>query len=359
MKVAFIVSRLTNGGTERSCLSVAELLANRGVDTCLIVRENDSPRSFIPSERIRQEFLGSKSKPGIAEKLRRLGSLRTILKRLDPDWVISFNHGYANMLLSGVFFSYKTITSERFYGPAHYSGRRIARFISWLTYRLSTVVVFQTDECRDAYGYHIRKKAVIIPNAISAQLPDYRWSRDNRIIISLARLEPQKNIPLLIDAFALFHESHPDYQLVIYGNGNDYDSLYKKIHDYVLLDAISILPFEDRIHMKMLDASMFISSSDYEGLQNSLIEAMAMGIPCVATDCLGGGARFLIGNNNERGILVPRADVEALSRAMTLIADNDDIAESLSTKGRSIVDILNTETIGDQWMELIQGSLQK
>lgn len=353
MKVAFIVSRLTNGGTEKSSVNVASLMALHDIEIYIIVRENDTPLDYSVPSAVNLVFLDSRSKPSLADKIKRLGDLSRVLKEISPDWVVSFNHGYANMLLSGVFFRYKTITSERFYAPAHYKGMPISKTVSWLAYFLSTKVVFQTEECRDAYGKMLRQKSYVIPNAVEGDFPHYEWSSTKRDVVCVSRFAPQKNIPLLLGAFSRFHKTHPDYKLVIFGGGAERDNVVELVERMGLESCVSINSFVSDVHDRIIGASMFVSSSDYEGIQNSLLEAMAMGIPCVATDCFGGGAKLLMGVDNNRGILVPRGDEDALYEAMSKIADDALLAQSLSIGARTVREDFSPEKVGELWLSLL------
>ena len=97
---------------------------------------------------------------------------------------------------------------------------------------------------------------------------------------------------------------------------------------------------------------MFVSSSDYEGLSNSMLEAMAIGLPTVCTDCPVGGARMVI-RDGENGLLVPVGDREALAAAMCRVADDRALAETLSQNGRTLREKLSIGVIADEWERLI------
>lgn len=84
--------------------------------------------------------------------------------------------------------------------------------------------------------------------------------------------------------------------------------------------------FRNDVHEKIADATMFVMSSDYEGLSNALLEAMAMGLPCISTDSPPGGARMVI-RNGQNGLLVPVGNKEKLMEAMDSIAANAEMAE--------------------------------
>ena len=97
---------------------------------------------------------------------------------------------------------------------------------------------------------------------------------------------------------------------------------------------------------------MFVSSSDYEGMSNSMLEAMAMGLPCVCTDCPAGGARAVI-KDGENGLLTPVGDSHALYLAMKKIAENPGLANKLSQNSVKIRNKQSVDKIIKKWMELI------
>ena len=95
---------------------------------------------------------------------------------------------------------------------------------------------------------------------------------------------------------------------------------------------------------QMLDAYMFVLTSDYEGIPNSLIEAMSLGVPVVATDCTPGGAALLI-NNKNNGILVPRGSAHEVAKAMTYLLDNPSQAEKYGENARKVIEKYSEEKI--------------
>ncbi len=97
---------------------------------------------------------------------------------------------------------------------------------------------------------------------------------------------------------------------------------------------------------------MFVLSSDLEGMPNALMEAMAMGIPCISTDCKGGGARFLI-QNGINGLLVPVGDADALAGAMIQMLSNEEFAEQCGRNASRIVDRLDPGRIYSEWERLL------
>ena len=91
--------------------------------------------------------------------------------------------------------------------------------------------------------------------------------------------------------------------------------------------------FSKDVGIRLKGASDFVSSSDFEGMSNSMLEAMAIGLPTICTDCPSGGAREII-QHHENGILVPIKNIDALCSAMTEVADNPELMENTDWDGR-------------------------
>ena len=140
------------------------------------------------------------------------------------------------------------------------------------------------------------------------------------------------------------------------GNGAEgyIDSVEETIAQLACKEKIHILPAQKDIHDLIKDYAMFVSSSDFEGMSNSMLEAMAIGLPTICTDCPAGGARAII-KDHENGILVPVNDAEAMCKVMREIADNPELAEKLSINGTKLKEDLAVDKIVNQWMEIING----
>ena len=123
---------------------------------------------------------------------------------------------------------------------------------------------------------------------------------------------------------------------LIYGQGKEEKRLESQIEELGLKDAVSLPGFAEDIHQKMLDAMLYVSSSDYEGISNSMLEALGMGVPTIATDCPVGGARMVI-QNGVNGLLVPVKDANALYNAMKRIIEDKNFMEMISKEATKIL----------------------
>lgn len=218
-------------------------------------------------------------------------------------------------------------------------------------YKKCDEAVFQTDEERDYYT-KIKGKKVVIPNAIKDGLPERFEGERRNEIVNFCRLSKQKNLPLLIDAFEKLLEDYPEYTLRVYGKGDEKENLTKYIADKKLGQKVFLEDFATDIHDRIKDAKMFVSTSDFEGLSNTMLEAMAIGLPCVCTDCDGGGARMMI-KDHLNGLLVPKNDVNAVYSAMKEIIENKTLSEKLSQNATKVKDDLSADKIAQKWIEMI------
>jgi len=217
--------------------------------------------------------------------------------------------------------------------------------------------VLQTLCELDFFGGMFNNYAVI-HNPVKPGLPERFTGDRKKTAVNFCRMAAQKNIKLMIDAFCLFHEKRPDYDMLIYGNTvEDEEERYREdmisyIADKNASGFIKILPPCADVHEKIADCAMFVSSSDFEGLSNSMAEAMAIGMPCVCTDCLGGGAREMI-TDGVNGVLVPMNDPQALADGMERIAGDHVFSEKISVGAYKIRDELSSKKIAGEWLEMI------
>ena len=218
--------------------------------------------------------------------------------------------------------------------------------------------VLQTQDELKFYNGRL-KNAVVINNPVKANLPEPFDGERRKVVVNFCRIAEQKNLPLMINAFMEFHKSHPDYSLEIYGNTVEKNEEELKnrylemISSFNAEECIKILPPRAEIHSVVRDCAMFVSSSDFEGLSNSMLEALAIGMPCVCTDCLGGGAREMI-TDGENGLLVPMNDANALAQAMCRMADDKEFSKKCSENAMKVRETHKVETIAGKWLEVIE-----
>ena len=220
-------------------------------------------------------------------------------------------------------------------------------------------LIVQTASEKELFSSY-SNRIFVINNPIADNLPMPYIGKRKKQIVNFCRISPQKNLKLLIDAFEMFHREYPSFVLHIYGDVSVdkktdiayRDSLIDIIKQKSLEDSVFIFPGKKDIHQIILDSSMFVSSSDYEGLSNSMLEAMAIGIPCVCTDCMGGGTREVM-IDRKNGLIVPMNNPDAMYRAMKEFVDNPRLAQICSENATEIREQLSLNRIIKQWIEVI------
>ena len=197
-----------------------------------------------------------------------------------------------------------------------------------------------------------QKKGTVIPNPLSPNLPKPFHGERKKQFVTFCRIDKQKNLPLMIDSFIEVHKKHPDFILKIYGNG----IIEKEIREYIEKNNaqkyIILNDFLKSIHNEILDSYGFISSSDYEGMSNSMLEALAIGLPCICTDCPIGGAKMII-KDGLNGLLVPVKDKEAMVKAINRLIENPELANKLSKEAIKIREKLDQDRICEEWEKLL------
>lgn len=295
----------------------------------------------------------------IAENYSNIKWLKSFFKQHKHAVAVAFMYDASFYALLSTTKHNRLIISERGDPQQSSNSRTTMAFIKDEFYKADDFV-FQSPDVKKWYEKNTPVKGRVIFNPIKPDLPEpFKGERKKRIV-NFCRLSPEKNLTLLFDAFAEFHKDHPDYELDIFGNcvancsENHFDILKTHIQNIKCNDCIHIFPARNDIHDYIKDYAMFVSSSDFEGMSNSMLEAMAMGLPCVCTDCPAGGARAVI-KDGENGLLTPVGDSHALYLAMKKIVENPELANRLSENATKIRDEQSVDKIIKKWMELING----
>lgn len=286
-KICFVSDHLFGGGSERVLTLLANEFQKNGY--CVTIIAFHSEERYPISDAIK---IISLQKPD--NILYSILELRKLFRQLRPSVIISFEYA-TNIFVSlaNVYLKSKLIVSER-NDPNRVGNVIPKKQLRNFAYRyLTDRIVFQTQDAKDFFSEGIGKKAIVILNPLKPNLPvPYEGKRRN-VVINFCRLHKQKNLPLLIDSFLEFQKDYSSYQLHIYGDGKEYEYLKDYIKQQNCDKIVMLKPNEANVHNAVRDCAMFVSTSDYEGLSNSMLEAMAIGLPVVCTDCPCGGARMV------------------------------------------------------------------
>lgn len=294
----------------------------------------------------------------ISQYGREVKQLRKIMKENPELTVISFLQPSIPMVvLAARGLPNKINISERG-NPERLMKKRYGKAFVDKYYRNIHKAVFQTSDAMNSYPKCVSDKSVVISNPIKNDLPEAYIGERNKVITTFCRISKQKNLPLLIEAFSMLHKEYPEYKLRIIGDTFNEEGIEvksfieKQIKELNLIDNVEFNPFSKNVHNEIIKDAMYVNSSDYEGISNAMLEAMAIGMPVVCTDCPVGGARAII-VDNYNGLLVKVGDVDGLFKAMKKVISEDELASRISQNAVEIRETLSLQNIAGKWMELV------
>lgn len=347
-KVAIVAHGAGNGGAGRASSILANQLSRQGYQVMYIAFLYTQVDYDVDS-RIQYVKLDKKHKKNSFVLLEKNVKICKSIMNFQPDVVISF---MANMMLFTSICTNLPIIYSLRNDPNMTSNSFRGRTLRNFLYKRAKNIVFQTPGARDYFSDAIKRKGVVIGNPLTYGLPYWKDYVHEKVVVTACRLDKQKNIPMLLMGFSEFVAIHPEYRLKICGDGPLKESLIQKSKELKIDDKVDFLGFCDNVSGIMVASSIFALTSDFEGLSNSMLEALAIGIPTVCTDCTPGGAALYI-NNGENGILVPVGDSKSLCQAFCRLAENDRMCLQMSTEAVKIRELLSAEKITEEWKRLI------
>ena len=358
MRIAFILPTFTAGGAER----VASLLCNywveQGHDVIALTFEGaGDERVYHLDDRVRLRGIDALNRNrGLASRvgtnLRRLVRLRAALKGFKPDAIVAFTTE-ANLVAvwSALGLGVPVVVSER-NQPDRPGLGYLTRAVRRLSYPLAAALVVQTEGIAQGMRARFGAPVLVLPNPI--RLASWggvpRAEQATKRIVAAGRLVRQKGYDALIASFAALADDHPDWQLVIYGEGADRAALETAARRFSLGDRIALPGVSKDMHAAFAAADLFVLPSRYEGYPNVLLEALASGCAVIATDCPGGTAEILGGG--KYGVLVEPENPAALTTELQRMMSNQALRRQFAAQAREAVSALDVGAVGRRWLEL-------
>lgn len=348
--VVFVIPRIGKGGAERVVVNIANQMARDGysvsIYTILSGEEN-----YRLAAGVNHVHLNVNDRNKLLRMIKRFLKLRSMIKHSDASTVIAFDRYYG--IFGALFTGKRVIGSERNDPYSNMPMHSIQKYIRDWLYKHVDYMVFQTEYAQNYFSDCIKKHSTIIPNPVSTDmLPSpFMGNRDKRVVTA-CRLTEQKNLPMMIDAFASFCRKHEGYQLVVYGEGHLLEYLKKYAAERGVEKQVLFPGYVDNLPEKINSATMYVSSSDYEGISNSMLEALALGMPVVCTDCPAGGAAMVI-CNGDNGYLVPVKQAEEMAKAMCRVVEDEKHTFEISQKAIGVRMTFSIQEITKQWENIL------
>ncbi len=353
MRILFLNADMDYAGASKMMVFVANTLAEYGHEVFFLTYRNGDKRQYlnpkIIHEHIQLETEGGRS---ITSMLRCIRVFHKYIKKNRFDAAVAFlSPSQLRLAFARIGTNTKLLYSHRA-DPTRENGTGLIAKLNKIAFAKADYYAFQTHGARNCFCDEIKERSCIIPNPISKidNISDGNINRDKRIVIT-ARLDiVQKRQDILIEAFNKLCKYTKDYTLDLYGDGADEEKLRelaegndKIVFHGAVSDVLNVIK----------NASMFVLTSDFEGIPNALMEAMAVGLPCISTDCSPGGAALLI-ENHTNGILVPCGDSDAICDAMKFYIDNPDKAEKYGEEAKKVSDDFSESVIADKWIRAVE-----
>lgn len=365
MKLLFAIKAMDDisGGAERVLADIASGLARRGHNTALLSFDSPGGTPFYPlDEKVRRIALGigdPKQSAGFGETLARIAALRRTIRAEKPDAVIAFMHSmYVPAALALIGTGIKVIASEHIV-PEHYREKPLQYALLILCGLQAERITVLSERVKSLYPKMLQKRMIVMPNPVqpAAVRADSAAAQQGRkIILTIGRLDPQKDQKTLIAAFATLAEKYPDWDVRIIGEGPLRTDLERQIARLGLSDRIFLPGTTKDIDAEYVAAAIFALPSRYEGFGLVTAEAMACGLPALGfADCPGTNELIIDGENGLLAVTDEKTDrAAAFAEKLEQLMQSEELRARLGQKGIATAARFAPDKILDLWEELLK-----
>lgn len=354
MKLTLVISSLGVGGAARVMSVMANFWAAKGWEITILTFDNN-PSFYQLDSRVNHIGLGlspdsSNGLRNVWNNFQRIQALQGAIASLKPELIISFiDRVNILTILATRSLNLKVIVSERVDPTLHSLG--VWDSLRRWTYPFASKIVVQTQGAANYFSEQLQLPSSIIPNPVIAPSVENAPIKNRRMILAMGHFTAQKGFDLLIKAFAKLKNQYPDWTLTIAGDGElrpEFEALRDKLK---LTEKVEFPGAVESPQALFNSADIFVLSSRFEGFPSVLCEAMACGLPVIATDCPSGPREII--RDGIDGILVQRENVAALSAAMAALIGDEQKRHDLSIRATEVVKRFSVEKIMPLWEELL------
>jgi glycosyltransferase involved in cell wall biosynthesis len=370
LRILCLIHSLGIGGAERIAAMFAADWAKSG-NSVTLVTLTGAAQDFYPLDpivqRVRLDVAGPSRNHVAAVKanLHRIGAIRSVIRDVHPDVIVSFMDTATVLATLAATGTGIPVVGFEASDPMNAEGHRALpwRILRRFAYgRAAAIAVLSRAIQVSLDQWRPRVNTALIPNPVPAELldrpvPPQPPAIGRKRIVALGRLSRAKGIDMLIEAFAPLAERFSDWDLWIWGEGEEREKLRLQIarlglQKRVLLPGATRAPWDE-----LAAAAIFVLPSRREGFPGALVEAMALGRACVAFDCMSGPAEII--EHDANGLLVPAGDIETLSRSLASLIMAPAKRRALGRRALAVRERYRPSTAATQWQALLMGVVKR
>ncbi|MBQ7840615.1 MAG: glycosyltransferase [Lachnospiraceae bacterium] len=359
--VAFYIGSLNKGGAERVFVNLAKYFASRGYRVTMVTQYRLENEYELPPgvDRIISDITKEEEGGRMANFVRRYTKLRRIFKEIGADVVLSTIGKNNFMALCANFFLPTKVVVSVVAEPTEEYPSKAMRLLAKTLFYFADGIVMQTTDAVKFFQKSLQKKCTILKNSLNPIFvrPRYEGPRRQEIV-AVGRVDQNKNHRMIIRAFEQIADRFPDSRLTIYGNGELRETLLEEICGKNLQDRIfmpgAVTDVPDRIEK----AYAFVLASFTEGMPNTLLEAMSLGLACISTDCPCGGPKDII-KDGENGFLVPVDDSDALAARLAELLSDPAKADAMGRRAAKLQQDYRPDKVNREWETYFAGIVGK
>ncbi len=358
--ICFYIGSLHKGGAERVFVNLSEYFHQKGYRVTMVTQYQfpQEEEYFLPpgvrrvlSDLTVEELSNSRA----VNFFRRVRKLHGIWKREDADLVLScIGKNNFMTVVTTMFTRTRAVVSVVGEAREEYPNR-LMRMLANLLFPFADGIILQTERSRHFFhNKKIQRKAVILPNSLNPDFirPRYEGERDKRIV-SVGRMDANKNHEMMIRAFASLSDRYPEYTLTLYGDGELRHYLQELVERLEVTGRVFMPGVIPDVAKQIERAALFLLTSYSEGVSNALIEALATGLPVISTDVPSGGTVELM-EDGVNGLIIPPGDEKALIRAIDRLLGDPDYADRLGREAAKIQERLSPERVNRLWLKYFE-----
>ncbi|KAA5545895.1 glycosyltransferase family 4 protein [Roseiconus nitratireducens] len=352
LSILCVIHSLDGGGAERVMAGLASRLARRQHRVTLVTYADTGGDRYPLDPEVRRRCLELRHdatwRPGKWMQVRRRHrAVARVMASESPDVVLSFcDRNNIDVLMSASRRSPPIVICERS-DPAQQSLGMLWNSLRRRVYHRSSSAIALT-ETSARFLRRLCDRVIVIPSAVDPPPleSDRVAAAERKTIVGVGRLEPEKGFDRLIEAFAGFSEQDASWRLLIYGEGSEREQLLQQADQLGIADRVALPGWVRPIWQPLSEATVFCLPSRYEGFPSALLEAMALGVPCISVDCES-GPRAII-QHGMNGLLV-EPSVEGLREGLQRWVNEPAERERLGRAGRSVVEDFGWDAMVDAY----------